>query len=97
MVDEDHGAPVAFLGEFAFHLREESDFGGCHLVDRDALPRLGRDKDLVRGLGFFVAPRNLSHRTKKAASALGWRDFRQCYLSKGFSTSMVGNGRPLMP
>jgi hypothetical protein len=29
---------------------------------------------LVRGLGFFAAPRNLSHRTKEAARALGWRD-----------------------
>jgi hypothetical protein len=47
------------------------------LIDRDALPRLGCDKDLVRGLGFFAAPGNLSHRTKEAASALGWRDFRQ--------------------
>ncbi len=77
VVHEDGGAPVAFLGEFAFHLRKESDFGGCHLVDRDAHPRLGCDKDFVRGLGFFAAPRNLSHGAKEAASALGWRDFRQ--------------------
>ena len=27
VVHEDGGSPVAFLGEFAFHLREESDFG----------------------------------------------------------------------
>jgi len=47
------------------------------LVDGDALPRLGCDKDLVRGLGFFAASRNLSHRAKEAASALGWRVFRQ--------------------
>jgi hypothetical protein len=47
VIDKDRGAPVAFLGEFALHLREESDFGGCHLVDGDALPRLGCDKDLV--------------------------------------------------
>ncbi len=38
-------------GKFPFHLRKESDFGGCHLVDGDALPRLGCDEDLVRGLG----------------------------------------------
>jgi len=47
------------------------------LIDGDALPQLGHDKDLVRGLGFFAAPRNLSHRTEEAASALGWRDFCQ--------------------
>jgi hypothetical protein len=27
VVDEDRGAPVASLGEFALHLCEESDFG----------------------------------------------------------------------
>jgi hypothetical protein len=77
VVDEDRGAPVVPLGEFAFHLREESDFSQCHLMDGDALPRLGGDKDLVRGLSFFATPRNLSHRAEKAASALGWRDFCQ--------------------
>ena len=77
VVNEDGGASAAPLGEFAFHLREKSDFDGCHLIDGDALPWLGCDKDLVRGLGFFAAPRNLSHRAKEAASALGWRDCRQ--------------------
>ncbi len=47
------------------------------MVNGDALPRLGCGEDLVRGLGFFAAPRNLGHRTKDAASALGWRDFCQ--------------------
>ena len=47
------------------------------MVDGDALPRLGCNKDLVRGLGFFAAPRNLSHRAKEAASTLGWVDFCQ--------------------
>ena len=47
------------------------------MIDGDALPRLGCDKDLMRGLGFFTAPRNLSHRAKEAASTLGWRDFCQ--------------------
>ncbi len=47
------------------------------MIDRAALPRLGCDKDLVRGLGLFTAPRNLSHRAEEAASALGWRDFCQ--------------------
>jgi len=27
VIDEDRGAPVASLGEFALHLHEESDFG----------------------------------------------------------------------
>jgi hypothetical protein len=47
------------------------------LVEGDTLPRLGCGEDLVRGLGFFAAPRNLGHRAKDAASALGWLDFRQ--------------------
>ncbi len=47
------------------------------MINGDALPRLGCDKDLVRGLGFFAAPRNLSHRAKEAASALGWHNFHQ--------------------
>ncbi len=77
MVNEDGGASVALLGKFPLHLRKESDFGGCHLVDGDALPRLGCDEDLVRGLGLFTAPRNFSHRAEEASSALGWLDFRQ--------------------
>ncbi len=47
------------------------------MIDRDALPRLGGDEDLVRGLGLFTVPRNFSHCAKEAASALGWRDCRQ--------------------
>jgi hypothetical protein len=47
------------------------------LINGDALPRLGCDKDLVRGLSFFAAPRNLSHRANEAASARGWREVRQ--------------------
>ncbi len=47
------------------------------MIDGDALPRLGGDEDLVRGLVLFTAPRNLGHRAEEAASALGWRDCRQ--------------------
>jgi len=47
------------------------------MIDGDALPRLGGDKDLVRGLSFFAAFRNLSHRAEEAASACGWCDGRQ--------------------
>ncbi len=38
---------------------------------------LGCGEDLMRGLDFFAAPRNLGHRVKDAASALGWCDFCQ--------------------
>jgi len=47
------------------------------LIDGDALPWLGCDEDLVRGLGFFTAPKNLSHCAEEAASTLGWLDFCQ--------------------
>ncbi len=77
VVDKDRGAPALPLGEFAFHLCEESNFSRCHLIDGDALPRLGGNEKIVRGLSFFAAPRNLSHRAKEAASALGWHDFCQ--------------------
>ena len=77
VVHKDGGALVAPLGKFTFHLRVESNFSGGHLVDGDALPRLGGDKDLVRGLGLFSAPRNLGHRAEEAASALGGLDCRQ--------------------
>ena len=49
------------------------------MIDEDALPQLGCDKDLVRGLGLFTAPRNLSHCAEEAASALGWLDFCQLW------------------
>jgi len=47
------------------------------LINGDALPWLCCDKDLVRGLGLFTVPRNLSHHAEEAASALGWLDFCQ--------------------
>ena len=47
------------------------------MIDGDALPRLGGNENLVRGLGLFTVPRNFSHCAEKAASALGWRDVRQ--------------------
>jgi hypothetical protein len=47
------------------------------LIDGDALPWLGGNEDLVRGLGLFTTPRNFGHRAKEAASALGWRDCHQ--------------------
>ncbi len=47
------------------------------MIDGGALPRLGGNEDLVRGLGLFTSPRNFSHHAKEAASALGWRDAHQ--------------------
>jgi hypothetical protein len=44
------------------------------LVDGDALPWLGCNKDFVRSLGLFAAPRNLCHSSEETACALGWRD-----------------------
>ncbi len=79
MVDEDGGAAVALLGEFAFELRVEPSLGGRHLVNRDALPRLGCDKDFVRSLGLFAAPRNLCHSAEETACALGWRDLGEFF------------------
>ena len=43
------------------------------MVDRNAFPRLGCDKDFVRRL-FFAAPRDLGHCAKKTACARGWRN-----------------------
>ncbi len=47
------------------------------MIEGDALPRLGGNEDLVRGLGLLTAPRNFGHRAEEAASALGWRDCRK--------------------
>ncbi len=41
------------------------------LMLRDALPRLGCNKDLVVGLGFLALPGKLGHWAKQAASTLG--------------------------
>ena len=44
------------------------------MVKGDALPRLGYNKDFVRSLGLFAAPRDLRHCAKETACALGWRN-----------------------
>jgi hypothetical protein len=75
VVDKDSCTPVPLFGEFPFHLRVESDLSRPHLVDGDALPQLGRDKDLALSLGFSDAPWDPGHRTKETSSALGWLDF----------------------
>ncbi len=80
---KDCGTPLSLFGKFPFHLCIKSDFSQPHLVNGDALPRLGCDKDFVRSLGFFAAPRNLGHRAKETASTLGWLDF--CQLLGNFT------------
>jgi hypothetical protein len=77
VVHEDCGAPVSLFGKFPFHLCIKSEFSQRHLVDGEALPQLGCNKDFMRSLGFFAAPRNLGHCAKETASALGWLDFHQ--------------------
>ena len=44
------------------------------MVNKDALPRLGCNKDFVRSLGLFAAPRNLCHSAEETVRALGWRN-----------------------
>ncbi len=77
MVHEDRGASVSLFGEFSFHLCIKSDLSRCHLVNGDALPWLGCNKDLVRSLGFSAVPWDSGHRAKETSSALGWLDFCQ--------------------
>ncbi len=64
VVNEDGGAFVALLGEFAFQLCKKSHFSWCHLINQDALSRFGHDKDLVVGLGFLALQRKLCHHAK---------------------------------
>jgi hypothetical protein len=77
VVNEDSCTPVPLVGEFPFHLRIESNLSQCHLVDGDALPRLGCNKNLVRSLGFSAMPWDPGHRAKETSSTLGWLDLCQ--------------------
>ncbi len=77
MVHEDPSTPVLLFGEFPFHLCIKSNLYQHHLVDGDALPRLGCNKDLVRSLGLSAVPWDLGHRAKETSSALGWLGFCQ--------------------
>ena len=76
MVNEDGSAAVAVIGKFSLELRIKTDLR-LHLVDQNALPRLGCAEDLVRGFRLFAAPRNLGHGAKEAASSLGRRHLGQ--------------------
>ncbi len=71
VVDEDSGTLIALLGKFAFQLRVETHFGGCHLVNRDTLSRFGCNENFLISLGFLTLPGKLGHRPKNAACALG--------------------------
>ncbi len=77
MVDEDGGATVAVIGKFSCHLCAKSNLRRDHLVDRNALPWLGSNEDLVRGFCFLATPRNSSHRAEEASGALWGLCFRQ--------------------
>ncbi len=77
VVNEDGSATIALLDKFAFELCNKPYLCQCHLVNRNALHRLGCNKDFVRRLGLFAAPRNLCHCAKETACALGW-----CNLGK---------------
>jgi hypothetical protein len=64
VVDEDGGAFVAILGDFAFQLWVKSHFCQRCLVNQDALSRFGCNKDLMVGLGFLALSRKLCHCAK---------------------------------
>ena len=46
VIDEDGGATVAVIGKSTRHLRVKANLSRYHLVDRNALPRLGSNEDL---------------------------------------------------
>jgi hypothetical protein len=77
MVHKDCGAPVLLFGEFSLHLCIKLNLHWCHLVNGDALPRLGCHKSLMRSLGLSAAPRDLGHCAKETSSALRWLGFSQ--------------------
>ncbi len=77
VINEDGGAAVAVIGKSTRHLRIKANLRQYHLVDRNALPQLGSNKDLVRGFRFLAMPRNSSHRAEEASGALGELCFSQ--------------------
>jgi hypothetical protein len=77
VVNKDSCTPVPPFGEFPFHLRVEPNLSQRHLVNKDTLPRLGSDKDLVRSLGFPAVPWGPCHCAKETSIALGWLDIHQ--------------------
>jgi hypothetical protein len=75
MIGEDRCVPVAGLGKRALCLGIKTRLSRLHVVDRDALPRLGGGKKSVTIiLSFFGAPRNFCHGPKETSSAAGRPD-----------------------
>jgi hypothetical protein len=70
VVNEDGHILVASLGERTLHLAIETWLSRLHVVDGDALPRLGGSKDRVAIVAAcFGSPRNFGHGPKEASSA----------------------------
>ena len=71
MVDKDGHIPVASLGECTLCLAIETWLSRLHVVDGDALPKLGGSKDGVAIVATcFGFPRNVCHGPKEAASTV---------------------------
>jgi hypothetical protein len=77
MVDDNHSILVVGLGKYPFGLAKEAWFRQYEVVDGDAFPWLGGNKDSVPTLEFFAPPWNLSHCAKQAACASGSMDIDQ--------------------
>ncbi len=73
MVNKDCRVPVACLGKRALCLGVKPRLSRLHVVEGDALPRLGCGKDGMTIVALcFGASRNFGHSPKKAAGAV-WR------------------------
>ena len=75
MIDKDHCVPVAGLGERAFCLGVKTWLSRLHVVNRDALPRLGGSKNSMTIISTFSGgPKNFCHGPKKTSGAVGRPD-----------------------
>jgi hypothetical protein len=77
MVDKNCSILVAGLGKYPSGLAEEAWFQQNEVVNKDASPWLGGNKDSVLALAFFAPPWNLSHCAKQAACSSGSMDIDQ--------------------
>ncbi len=77
MVDKNCSVLVAGLGKSPFVLAKEAWFRQYEVVNRDAFPWLGGNKDSVLALALFAPPQNLGHCTKQAACTSGSTDIDQ--------------------
>jgi hypothetical protein len=77
MVDKKISILVAGLGKYLFGLAKEAWFRQYELVNGDAFPWLGDNKDSMLALAFFAPPRNLWRCAKLATCASGSTDSDQ--------------------